>query len=306
MHLTYTLNPFKDTDLLFAQQMGVDWIIADVPAWDADTLAAAANRVMQAGLQLCSLSSLPADLATRASEGDAGAVTRIRQIISDAGRLGIPAVSYRWPGLDCAGAVEPSGGRGASVSAVYGVENCEWADSQDKRKAMWSALTALLRKLVPDAESAGVRLVHQTDIALASLPTAERILDNVTELDQLSGVVGSPCHGLNLDYGFVTQVLAPSAGVEPEDVLRQLGKSGGLFALQMRSLCHADRGAREVFLDEDRVAVLRALRVCRSIGFGGALLAVASPEMADDTVWRHKGHAFNTGYLRAMLQAIGC
>jgi len=305
MHLTTTLNPFEDTDLLFAQQMGVDWIIANVPAWDADTLAAAANRVMQAGLHLCSLSSLPGDLATRAAEGDAGAVTRMRRIISDAGRLGIPAVSYRCPGLSISGTVETTKGRGASVSTVYGVENRDDTDSQGRREAMWSALTALLQGLAPAAANAGVRLVYETDIALASLPAAERILDNVPELDRLSRVVGSPCHGLNLDYGFVTQVLAPSAGVEPEDALRRLGEGGELFALRLRSLRDADVGACEVFLDEDRAAVLRALRVCKSIGFGGALLAVASPGMTDDTARRHKGHAFNIGYLRAMLQAIG-
>ena len=39
MQLALTLDPFQDADLLFAQQLGADQIMADVPGWDADTLS---------------------------------------------------------------------------------------------------------------------------------------------------------------------------------------------------------------------------------------------------------------------------
>jgi len=98
MHLALTLDPFVDTDLLYAQQLGVDWIVGDVPGWDFDTLAAARNRVERSGLVLSGLGCLPASLVANALSGRGEreeAVDRICRIIADAGRLGIPSLEYR-------------------------------------------------------------------------------------------------------------------------------------------------------------------------------------------------------------------
>ncbi|MCJ7550940.1 MAG: hypothetical protein MUQ30_14805, partial [Anaerolineae bacterium] len=103
MHLALTLNPFVDTDLLYAQQLGVDWIVGDVPAWDYDTLAAACNRVEKSGLVLCGLECLPASLVADALLGQPEceeAIDRVCRIITDVGKLGVPSLGYRWPPAD--------------------------------------------------------------------------------------------------------------------------------------------------------------------------------------------------------------
>ncbi len=316
MHLALTLNPLEDSDLLYAQQLGVDWIVGDVPAWDFDTLAAACNRVEKSGLYLSALECLPTSLVADAllvqPEGEE-ALDCVCRIITDVGKLGIPSLGYCWPPADAGYVVDTTTGRGGASSAVYRIRDKEHTSQDPAREEMWQALVHFLQRVVPVAEAAGVRLAYQTDISLASLPEEKRILDSVTELDRLFQVTGSPCHGLDLDHGFVTQVLGRQigwqtslqTGLMADEVIRHFGRQQRIFAVRMRNLRRTAGGAQEHFLDEDKVAILRALQAYHETGFEGSLCPIPSPGMTDDTEWRHKGYAFGIGYLRALLQAIG-
>jgi mannonate dehydratase len=306
MHLALTLNPFVDTDLLYAQQLGVDWIVGDVPAWDYDTLAAARNRVEKSGLVLCGLVCLPAFLVEDALSGRPDgeeALARICRIVTDVGKLDIPSLGYQWPPADPGSSIDTTAGRGGALSAVYVVQANERASQHPAREEMWHALSGFLQRVLPVAEVAGVRLVYRTDISLLSLPEEKRILDSVADLDRLFQVAGSPYHGLDLDHGFITQVLGPRAGLQADEVIRHFGRQRRIFAVRMRNLRNTESGAQEHFLDEDRAATLRALLTYRDAGFEGPLSLIPSPGMADDTEWGHKGYAFGIGYLRALLQA---
>ena len=308
MYLALTLNPFVDSDLLYAQQLGVDWIVGDVPAWDVDTLAAARNRVEKSGLVLTGLGCLPTSLVADALLGQAEceeALDRVCRIVTDVGKLGIPSLGYRWPPADSGRVAETTEGRGGSVSAIYRIRDRAHTSQDPAREGMWQALAHFLQRVVPVAEAAGVRLVYRTELSLASLPKEERILDSVTELDRLFQIAGSPCHGLDLDHGFVTHVLGRESDLKVDEVIRHFGRQKRIFAVRMRNLRRTDNGVQEHFLDEDKVATLRGLQAYQETGFGGPLSLIPSPDMTDDTEWRHKGYAFGIGYLRALLQAIG-
>lgn len=304
MHLTLTLDPFVDADLLYAQQLGVDRVIGDLSRWDLETLGAARNRVEQAGLTLCGLGSLPASLVAMAISGQPqadGAAEQVGRIIADMGRAGISSVGYRWPLLDTDDRLGTTQGRGGAISTIHRVEDARDGAAETGREALWQALSRFLRYVVPAAQSAGVSLVYRTDVALGALPGEKRILDTVDELDRLLDTAAGPAPGLDLDFGFVTAVL----GVPVEGAIRHFGSRGALAAVRVSHLRVADGCAQDYFVDEDSKAVVRALRACREVGFEGALCPVAAPGMTDDSVWRHKGYAFGVGYLRGLLQVIG-
>jgi len=299
MQLALTMNPFVDTDLLCAQQLGVDWIVAEVPAWDGATLAAAKNRVEKAGLRLAGLGALPVPLVAQAlsigPEHEA-AVAGICRMVTDAGEVGIPSLGYAWSDSSAPLVVGVKPGRGETARTVIRVEGDD-TELQGSDSSVSPRLLRFLQRVMPVAEAAGVRLAYRTGLATGSL-------SRVDELDRLFSLVGSPYHGLDLDHGFVTHVLGPRAGMTFEDVIRHFGGAGRIFAVRLRSLYTMDEGAAEIFPDEDREATLRALQAYRATGFDGPLCPLAAPAMADDTAWGHKGIAFRIGYLRALLQAL--
>lgn len=304
MHLTLTLDPFVDSDLLYAQQLGVCRIIGDLSRWDLETLGAARNRVEQAGLTLCGLGSLPTSLVATAISGHPKADEAAEQVgrtIADIGRAGISSVGYRWPLLDTDDRSSTTQGRGGAISTIHRVEDIGHDAAGTDREALWQALSRFLRYVVPAAESAGVSLIYRTDVALGALPRDQRILDTANELGRLLDIAAAPALGLDLDFGFVTAVL----GIPVEEAIRHFGSRGALSALRVSYLRVADGCAQEFFVDEDSQAMVRALRACREVGFEGALCPVAAPCMTDDSAWRHKGYAFGIGYLRGLLQVIG-
>ena len=58
---------------------------------------------------------------------------------------------------------------------------------------------------------------------------------------------------------------------------------------------------REAFLNEGETDVPRALMALKKVGFNGPIRAVSPPSMVGDTEWRHKGWAYDLGYLKAIL-----
>ena len=303
MQLALTLNPLVDSDLLFAQQLGVDWIVGDLPAWDRDTLAAACNRVKHAGLHLSGLTCIPDSLVAGALSEQperAAAPAQISRIIGDAGELGVPTLGYRLPVADVGSVAGTMPGRGGARHAVYRIRAATGAAPHERREALWHNLARFLQQVVPVAEAAGVRLAYRTELSVLALPEEERILDSVDELDRLFRIAPSPCHGLDLDHGFVMQ-LGPGTGSTTETI-RHFGADKRIFAVRLRSLQATDTGALEAFLDEDRVAAVQAVKDYSKTRFEGPLCAVPSPSLPDDTAWRHKGAAFTVGYIRGLLQ----
>ena len=295
MQLALTLDPFQDANLLFAQQLGADQVMADVSGWDADTLSAACNRIRQGGLQVAGVESLPPSLYARAIAGETGRdeeIAEVCRIIADLGRLRVPLLGYRWT-LAAEGDAASVPGRGGTTSAVYtaGGGSADVAAGQ-----LWQTLAYFLQRVLPAAERAGVRMAYQ-----AGLPTTgAEGLDSVAGLERLFALAPSASHGLDLDHG----LFAGMSDDEMVSVIRHWGQQQRIFAVRVRYLDRTADGLQERFLDENRLALFRALQAYQAVGFTGPLRPARSPEMDDDTSWGHKGRAFGLGYLRALFQAI--
>ncbi len=61
MHIALSVQFGRDDQLIFAQQLGVEHVIARVESWDEKTLASLKNRVEKTGLKLAALEGLAVD-----------------------------------------------------------------------------------------------------------------------------------------------------------------------------------------------------------------------------------------------------
>lgn len=305
MHLALTLDPMQDADLLFAQQLGVDHILAETASLGRSSLAVMANRVRQAGLELAALDSLPTAMYSNAIVGEAAQaraeadIAQVCAIIREAGQAGIRQIGYCW-GISARGTASTEG-RGGAARAIYDWDQPGADDASDpRREQLWANLASFLRQVLPDAEKCGVRLACQ--LAHPATGTAHpRILDRLEDVERLFRLAPSVNHGLDLDHGFFAALL----GKDPCDIIRRLSKEGRIFSVRVRHLERCGEAYCQGFLDQDRESLLRMLQCYRDTSFQGTLRPAPTPVMAEDTSWGHKGYAFSIGYLKALLQAYG-
>jgi mannonate dehydratase len=131
------------------------------------------------------------------------------------------------------------------------------------------------------------RGVHQ---ALTGLEGLKRLVD----------LVPSPYNGLLLCLGCMQE-----AGQDVPEVIRTLGREGEIFYVHFRNVVGTVPRYREVFPDQgdgDMVANLKALQ---EVGFRGYVVPDHHFGLVGDTDWRHCSRAWQVGYIRGLMQALG-
>ena len=307
MQLALTLNTHEERDLIFAQQVGVDYVVGEPDAWDLAGLRAMHNRVDKAGLKLVGIETLPAALYAHAVLGEAGRdaeIAAIQQIVRDMGAAGIGAISYRWapPSVERT-SFAPLGRGGARVQGydpelvARGVQSPPCVSAE----ALWANLAYLLDAVLPVAEGAGVRLAGRPDSPpLAKVAGVPRILVDVPALKRFLDLAPSPSHGLDLDVGAVA--LMPDADML--EVMRYVARRKRLVMVRLGNVQRVGGGFRECFLDEGVVSMPRVLQTLREVGYAGPVRAAAPPVVEGDSEWGHKGRAHDIGYVKALWQVV--
>ena len=299
MQLALALDARRDDDLMFAQQLGVTDVLATVNPgpdgrrWDAALLAGVRHRVESAGLVFAGLEGLwPHEDIVLGRPARDEEIEKLCGFIRDAGAGGIPLIAYRW-GLD------PAGTERADVA--LGTERREWPGSLTDEQ-MWDNLDRFVSRLVPVAADAGVRMAcHPDNAAADSRSRTAPILNSAAALTRLLDTAPSPFHGLDFCHGCVDSM----SGVDLLEAIRLFGGRQKIFTARLGN--PGGRGREEghaPFPDDGDMEMVRALQAYMEVGFDGPLLPCRSPGVVGDTAWGHKGHAYSTGYLRAMLQAL--
>ena len=280
MNLALALDCARDEDLIFAQQLGVTHVLAQLPDatdWRARDLRALRNRVEKAGLALAGIEEAPFSFGESVRGGEFDEA-ELCDLLRQAGEAGIETVGYSAmprPPAGSSGTVETRGGAVARTwpSADLIVES-----------AYWDSLRSTLGTIVPVAERAGVRLACQ-------------VPGEATVCDRLLSLSESSKHGLDLHCG--TGSVAGDREVAPL-IARSRDR---IFSIRLGSYSQSG-GLHQAFLDEGGSDQMSILESCRDAGFTGTIRPAPAPHMHEDTDWGHKGQAFSVGYLRAQLQAL--
>jgi mannonate dehydratase len=135
---------------------------------------------------------------------------------------------------------------------------------------LWENLTFFLERVVPAAESAGVRLAIHPDDPPWSIFGLPRIVTSGAALERLVGLVDSPANGVTVCTG--------SLGADPRNdlpaIIHHLGGAGRVHFMHCRNVERTgERRFHETphpsaFGSVDMLAVMRALR---DVGYAGPM-----------------------------------
>jgi mannonate dehydratase len=88
------------------------------------------------------------------------------------------------------------------------------------------------------------------------------------------------------------------------DAIRYFGTRGRLFYIHLRDVVGKADNFTEVFLGDGNVNPVETVKTLKEVGFNGFLIDDHVPHMVEDTGWGHRGRAWSTGYIKALIDAV--
>jgi len=231
------------------------------------------------------------------------------QMIRNAGAAGIPMVKYNLTFLGVVRTETSMGRGGATLSSFdYSAANPEplTAAGQITGEIYWDRITHFLKRVVPVAEEARVKLaLHPQDPGLPagrSYRGVHAVLSTVDGLKRFVATQPSPYHGLNFCQGTISEMLA-NPNEEIHNVIQWFGSRGKIFNVHFRNIRGGLLKFQETLPDDGDVNMPTTLRTYREVGYGGMIMPDHVPVIEGDTD-RYKAFAFCFGYIQALLQVL--
>ena len=314
------LSPTPSPLWKLAKQAGVDWAVGGLPfgepfngpdaPWDYLPLLRMKQRYESGGFNLAVIEARPPlNKAKRGVPGRDDEIATVCTLIENMGKLGIPAWCYEWmTDFNWLRTSTNTPSRGGSV--VTGYDNALMQDApptehgpigEDK---LWETLEYFLRKVLPVAEKAGVKLaMHPDDPPLSPIRGVGRIMRSVENFQRLLDLVPSPMNGITLCQGNFTLMTndLPSA-------IRKLGKQGKIFFVHFRDVRGTPEKFEETWHDAGQTDMLACLQAYKDIGFNGVLRPDHVPTVEGDSNenagYSSFGRLYAIGYIRGLRQAV--
>lgn len=303
-----------DDQLTLAAQMGCSGVVVASPplpyegGWAYEDLARLRDRVESFGLRLEGIQHTPLDRFDEIRLGRPGRdreIENYQHTLRSLGRAQIPVLAYNWRPNRLYRTGRVPGRGGALVTAFDAAAVPEQPHSFGRAysaEEMWDTYAYFVRRVMPVAEAAGVKLaLHPDDPPGVDIGGVARIMSDFAGFQRASEIVDSPNWGLLFCVG----CWAEMGGTE--NVLRGIrhfGPQGKLHYVHFRDVQGTAGKFQECFPGEGVLDVTAVMRALKEAGFTGCIIDDHAPHMAGDDGWAPRSRAYQTGYLMGLLQAV--
>jgi len=244
--------------------------------------------------------------------GDPGRDEQIEhfcQTIRNMGALKIPVLCYSWMVfVTSARTSTTTRGRGGALVTSYEHHLTSRAPDADKLRitaqALWETYECFLRKVVPVAEQAGVRLALQPDdLPLSPVMGVSRIFGSPENFDRAMAMIDSEANAIcfcQTNFGLMdTPVRVPDMIPHYND---------RIAFVHFRDVRGDAANFVETFHDEGHTDMFACMRAYRDIGFDGPIRPDHAPAMDGDPNlhpgYEALGRPFAIGYMRGLLEGV--
>jgi len=298
------------------KQVGVDLVVSELDRspeaihdntgeqpWDYVPLARMKERYESAGLEIAGIEDWPPmDRARLGLSGRDEEIEAVCTLIRNMGRLGIPMLCYNWMAvLNWSRTRTMVRGRGGALVSAFDSSDLRdapptWAGAVPHEQ-LWSAFDYFLRKVVPVAEDAGVRLaLHPDDPPIPELRGVGRIMTSLDAFRRALSVVDSPANSLCLCQGNFTLFTD-----DVPEAIREFGSRERIAFGHFRDVRGTADSFVETFHDDGQTDMAECMAAWQEIPFDGVLRPDHVPtlegEANDDPGYAFLARLFAIGYM---------
>jgi mannonate dehydratase len=316
MKISGVVKKLTATNLRLLKQVGVDdfvyYNMEGMPV-ELDELDGVKKLVEREGLRLSVVEGgPPIDRIVHGKEGRDQQIEQYKKALLNMGELGIRVLcynfmpqigsgemvvrtSYRFPER---GGAPTSQFRLADVTAA----TAPHGERPTTDEQMWDNLEYFLKRIVPVAEAAEVKLaMHPDDPPLSPLCGLARIMRSVENFERLLQIARSPVNGITLCQGCFAEM-----GSQIPEVIRRF--AGRIHFAHFRDVHGTPTDFYETFPDNGPTDMISAIRSYKEIGYDGLVRVDHVPLLADEEGeydgYGVHGHLFAIGYLKGLMEPI--
>jgi mannonate dehydratase len=302
-------------------QAGVEYVVGGLPVidtrsatgeepWDFMPLLRMQEDYRAAGFELIVIEARPPlNKAKRGLPGRDEEIETVCRLLENMGKLHVPVWCYEWMTdfnwIRTATAVP---GRGGSLVSEFDASLLADAPPTElgpvSEEKLWETLEYFLRKVVPVAERAGVRLaMHPDDPPLSPIRGVGRIMRSIDNYQRLLDLVPSECNGITLCQGNFTLMTD-----DLPSVIRHFGRQKKIFFVHFRDVQGTPEKFVETWHDEGKTDLIGCMRAYKEVGYDGPLRPDHVPTVDGDSN-EHPGYSaygrlYALGYIRALRDAV--
>ncbi|HEU5089476.1 MAG TPA: mannonate dehydratase, partial [Roseiflexaceae bacterium] len=251
----------------------------------------------------------PLNLAKRGLEGRDKEIESVCTLLENMGKLGIPVWCYEWmTDFNWLRTSTTTPSRGGSVVTSFDQSLVKDAPPTENgpisEDELWTNLEYFLRKVIPVAEKAGVKLaMHPDDPPLSPIRGVGRIMRSIENYQRLLDIIPSSVNGITMCQGNFTLMTDDLPGA-----IRKFGQQNKIFFVHFRDVRGTPEKFEETWHDEGKTDMLACMKAYKEIGFDGVLRPDHVPTVEGDSNanagYSSFGRLYAIGYIRGLREAV--
>jgi mannonate dehydratase len=316
MRIAEFISPTPSPVWKLARQCGVNLAVGGLPfdtlrpgerLCDYAPLERMKRDYEEAGFKLEVIEARPPlNNAKRGLPGRDEEIDAVCSLLENMGKLGIPVWCYEWmTDFNWVRTNMATPSRGGSVVTSFNVDDVPAGLTSNppiSEEELWANLEHFLRRTLPVAEKAGVKMsMHPDDPPITPIQGVSRIMWSISNYQRLIDMLPSPMNTITLCQGNFTLMT--------DDLPREIRRFGEKISfVHFRDVRGVPTRFEETWHDDGKTDMLACMRAYRDIGFDGVLRPDHVPTVEGDSNenagYSAFGRLYAIGYIRGLQQAV--